>query len=336
MNFKMFLMALSLWTLMVAPACASAIEAGVLEVKTSLDEEIAPELRERILGVSDELIAGLRTGDLKKVEKTLSPKLMSSKGFTVESFVKQMSGAMNTDFTVLNHYHSTLSVTGTGSPRVTIVPSLTNKELLKIKGLIFTGNDAYNLFLQSTNKGWQGLLFLNLSKYEDRWLVNTFYFGTYSINGLTAPKIYELQKQAHENGRLTSCIIYSWALDKVLRPAPYLLYPDEGEYVDLAKLILSDFNKEIQFPFEVGGAQFIGLNVETTDAQGLIPVVYYITKKEFGPDVKVEVTQMKAGLVAKLYGIEKDFDHMLVRAFHEPPVDRKKKYENYGVVLDLK
>lgn len=310
--------------------------AGIYQVATNVDDGIELELRQRILSIKRDLLVGLRTGDLEKVENILSPRLLNSKGFDIESFVSQISGVAKNEFVVLNHYHSTLPLGIGFDHRVNIVPSLSDKELLRIKNLRFFGREAYNLFLESTNKGWQILLFLSLSKYGNDWKINTIHFGSYSISHLTAPKLHQLQKEAYENGRLTSCMIYSWAMEKLLRPAPYLQFPDEKKYIDLMELVQSGSNRKVLFPFTISDAEIIGMDVVTTDDEGLIPVVYYITQKEFGSGITTEVRQMKDGIVAKLPGIEKDFDKMLVRAFREAPIDPEKQYENYAVVLELR
>ena len=81
-------------------------------------------------------------------------------------------------------------------------------------------------------------MFLSFSKINDEWKINSMHVGNYSISNLTAPKLVKMGKEAMSKGRLTSCFVYSWAINKTLRPAPYLQYMDEKKYVEFVKVSL--------------------------------------------------------------------------------------------------
>jgi hypothetical protein len=306
-------------------------------VSTKINEEISPELRQNIIEIKNKLVLGIQNKDYEKVSILLSPELLAAKDFNLEYFINQVPPLTTKgEFIVLDQYFSTLRKIGNDS-QATIIPSISEKNKFIINKLIFYGKEAYNLFLKSTNSGWQYLLFLSLGKFDEAWKINIMHVGSYSITDLAAPELYEIGKEAMRNGRLTSCVVYSWAIQRCIRPAPFLQYIDEKEYLAFVKSSYSDFNNTISFPFKIADKEFIGLQIVTTDNEGLIPVILYMTDKDLkNPEVDKEVEQLKSEIIKKFYGIDHDFEYVLLRAYNEMPTDSQKQYEVRGTILELK
>lgn len=309
--------------------------ANIHMVTTKYNNEIESDLEKRILDKKDELFDGINNKDYEKIRKLLSPNFLFPKNVTLESFVNQISKVTdNNEFIVLDQYFSTLSKLGSES-QATVYPPLTEKNKFIINNLTFPGNESYNLFLRSTNKGWRHLFFFSFGKIDSQWKIYKMYLGNYSINDFTAPKLYEMGKEARNKGRITSCVVYSWAIEKCIRPAPYLQYIDDKKYIDFIKSSYSDFNNKIKFPFEVNGKKIIGLSVETTKSDGLLPLISYLTDKDLkNPDIEIEVKELKKNMFNKFYGLEHDFKSIVVRAYNELPTDPNRKYESFGIVLE--
>lgn len=324
-------------TLYVSFFSATNLYANIHMVNTKINEEIELPLRQEIVVIKDKLFEGIKNKNYDKVSKLLSPKLLELKNFDIKSFINQISQLIaQKEFVICDQYYSTIKKIGEES-KVTIIPSLSDKNKLIINNLTFYGNESYNLFLKSTKPGWQYLLYLSLSKFDNDWKINILHVGNYSISYLTAPKLYEIGKEARNKGRLTSCVVYSWAINNFLRPAPYLQYIDEKRYIEFMKSSYSDFNKKITFPFKIGDKRIVGLQIETTDNEGLIPIILYITDKDLNnPVVDAEAKQIKDQILKKFYGLEHDFAYIVLRAYNEMPSDPNKKYNVRGTVIELK
>ena len=316
---------------------ATNIYANIHMVNTKINEEIELQLRQEINVIKDKLFEGIKNKDYDKVSKLLSPKLLELKNFDIKSFINQIFQLITqNEFLICDQYYSTIKKIGDES-KATVIPSLSVKNKLIINNLTFYGNESYNLFLKSTKPGWQYLFYLSLSKFDDDWKINIMHVGNYSISYLTAPKLYEIGKEARRKGRLTSCVVYSWAINNFLRPAPYLQYIDEKKYIEFMKSSYSDFNKKITFPFMIGDKKIVGLQIQTTDKEGLIPTILYLTDKNLNnPAVDAEAKQLKEEILKKFYGIDHDFAYMLLRAYNEMPSDPNKKYNVRGTVIKLK
>jgi len=306
-------------------------------VITKANAEIELQLRQEISEIKNELFEGIKNRDYDKVSKLISPKLLEAKDFDLKSFFNQASTLLGKhDFLIADQYLSTLKKIGKES-KATIVPSLTDKSKFIINNLTFFGKESYNLFLKSTNPGWQHLSFISLSKFKGKWQINIIHFGDYSINNLTAPKLYNLGIEAKNKNRLSSCVVYSWGINKFLRPAPYLQYIDEQKYLKFVKSSVSEMNATFKFPFIIDGITIFGFQIETTDNEGLIPIILYITDKDLNnPVLDEEAKQLRDEILKKFYGLDHDFDYIVMRAYNEMPSDPNKKYNYRGTVIKLK
>lgn len=306
-------------------------------VSTKINAEIEFQIRQEISEIKSELFEGIKNKDYDKVSKLISPKLSEVKDFDLKSFVNQVYSLLDKrDFVIIDQYLTTLKKFGKES-KATIVPSLTDKSKFIINNLTFFGKESYNLFLKSTNPGWQNLSFISLSKFNGRWEINIIHFGDYSIKNLTAPKLYNLAKKAKGENRLSSSVVYSLGIKKFLRPAPYLQYIDEQKYIKFIESSFSEMNAKFKFPFKIDSTTIIGFQIETTDNEGLIPTILYITDKDLNnPVLDEEVKQLKDEILKKFYGLDHDFDYILMRAYNEIPSDPNKEYKFRGTVIKLK
>ena len=306
-------------------------------VTTKVNDEIEFQLRQEIYEIKKELFEGIKNKDYDKVSKLISPKLAEVKNFDLKSFVNQASSLLDKrDFVIVDQYLSTLKKFGKES-KATIVPSLTDKSKLIINNLTFFGKESYNLFLKSKNPGWQNSSFISLSKFNGQWKINIIHFGDYSINNLTPPKLYVLGNKAKRKNRLSSCVVYSWGINKFLRPAPYLQYIDEQKYIKFVKSSVSEMNAKFKFPFEIDGITIFSFQTVTTNDVGLIPLILYITDKDLkNPVVATEAKQLKGEILKKFYGLDHDFDYIIMKAYNEIPSDPKKIYNFRRTVIKLK
>jgi hypothetical protein len=305
--------------------------------KTKVNTQIELKLRKEIDKIKNELFEGIKNKDYDKVSRLISPRLSEVKDFDLESYVNQVSPLLNKyDFMIKDQYLSTLK-TFEKKTKSTIVPSLTDKSKFIINNLTFFGKESYNLFLKSTNPGWQYLIFISLSKFNGQWKINIIHLGDYSIRNLTAPKLYDLATKAKSKNRLSSCVVYSWGINKFLRPAPYLQYIDEQKYIKFIKSSVSQMNEKFNFPFKIGDITIFSFKTETTDNQGLFPVILYLTDTDVkNPVVREQAKKLKDEVLKKFYGLDHDFDYLVMRAYNEMPTDPKKTYHYHSTVIKLK
>jgi|GEM_PF-6180661 len=316
---------------------SSNLYAGLHAVTTKLNSEIDLNLQKNISKIQDALFEGLKAKNYDNVLNLISPKLSGLESFDLKSFVGKVSPLLNQkEFVISDQYYSTIKSLDRET-KATIVASLSDKSKFIINNHTFYGKESYNLFLKSTNPGWQYLCFLGMSKFSDKWKMNIIHFGNYSINNLSVPKLFDLGMEAKAENRLSSCVVYAWAMNRCLRPAPYLQYMDEQKYINFIKSSFSEMNSNFKFPFNIEDTPIIGFQVETTDNEGLIPIVLYLTDLDLNnPDVEKKARRIKEKLFKKFYGLDRDFDFLIMRAYNEMPTESKKRYAIHGTVIKLR
>ncbi len=327
----------SVFILCILFFAASSLNANIHTVSTKLNDEIDIQLQKKISKTKNAFFEGVKKKNYDEVLSLISPKLSELENFNLKSFVDQLSPLLNNSkFVVFDQYYSTINTIGKES-KATIIPSLSDKDKFIINNLTFYGKESYNLFLKNNNPGWQHLLFMSLSKFNEQWKINIIHVGDLSISYLTIPKLYRMSKDAKAQKRLTSASLYLLVMNRFLRPAPYLQYMDEHKYTDFMKKTFKEMNTKMKFPFMVAGVNVIGINYTTTNNEGIIPVILYITDKNLKEQnlVEEEAKQLKDDFIKKLYGIDQDFNYFIMKAHNEMPSDPKKTYDAYNTVINL-
>ena len=315
----------------------SNLYAGIHAVTTKLNSEVDPNLQKDVSEVQEALFDGIKTKNYNSISNLISPKISGLKNFDLKSFVDKVSPLLNqNEFVISDQYYSKIKSLDREA-KATIVPSLSDKNKFIINNHTFYGKESYNLFLKSTNLGWQYLSFLSMSKFSGKWKINIIHFGNYAINYLSAPKLFDLGMEAKNENRISSCVVYAWAMNRCLRPAPYLQYMDEKKYIKFIKSSFSEMNSNFKFPFYIEETPIIGFQVETTEKEGLIPIVLYLTDLDLkNPDVEKKARRIKEKVLTKFYGLDRDFDYLLMRGYNEMPTDPQKRYNIHGTIIKLR
>ena len=308
---------------------------NIHSIKTNINDEINPSLKSEINLLKIELIDCIKKQDYNQIKELLSPELLELKEFNLELLVEQIFPIIsNYNFIIKDQYYSVMKTVDTDS-KATIVPSVSDDKLI-INNLEFYNNESYNLFLTSENPGREYLFFLSMSKYNEDWKINIIHFGNYGINGLHPSELYDISNQLISNGKPLSAIFYALAMNKFLRPAPYLQYKEEAIYKEFIDTSISEMNDKMNFPINISNIKIFGMNYELTNKDGIIPVIQYITKTELdGSKIEPELKILLADILKLLDGLENDFPVMIMRAYNELPSDPNKKYKVYNTVLTM-
>lgn len=306
-------------------------------IETQVNDEIDSAFRKEFKKIEAQLLIALKNNDFNAFSYLISPELSKTNQNDLKKFVTQCSALMTkSNFELKNVYYSTVKSTDQ-SPIVNIIPSLKDKRMLRIMNMPIIGKKSFDMFLTSTNSGWQQLLFVHFCKFDSQWKMTHINMSTNAINGLDVQSLYDLTIKAKTNNRLISSTVYAWALSKVVKPAKYLQYPDEKIYFDSIKSVYEELNQKMKFPFKIEDITIIGLRIETTNKEGLIPVINFVTDLKFDdPALKQQIQKQKSKILKAFFGVEQDFDFLLMRAYNEIPNDPKKTYNTYGIVLKLK
>ncbi|MBN2134878.1 MAG: hypothetical protein JW737_04035 [Acidobacteria bacterium] len=178
---------------------------------------------------------------------------------------------------------------------------------------------------------------MSFSKYNDEWKVNILQLGNYSLIGETAPILYKRSKNLFEQGHRTSSALLNIALNNILRPASFLQYRHETEYKNFIEETSNEINEIYNFPIKLGNIEIIGLDIHFVSADGIMPVILYLTDTEFNNEMlKNEINESKNMILQTFPYIDQDFNYAFMRAYNEMPIDKNKSYEIYTTALEFK
>ena len=306
-------------------------------IHTMFNEEIDTKLIAEINLIQNDLIKKIIKQDIKGITELLSPEFLEKvNGDDLVTFIKKIAPLIEqSDFVLKDQYYSTISFNG--KPTMgNVIPALYG-DFYYIYNLMFYNNESYNLFLTGTNRGSQAVLFLSLSKTNGFWKFNIIHIGSYGINDQAAPDFYKKSIELKKNNRITSSIIYVVALSRYLKPAAFIKYREDSKYQKHISESIKEMKKIMKFPFKVKTINMIGITIKITKKEGIIPVFKYVTKKKLGGSAQEkELKKIKKAFLKKFYGLEHDFDAVLMEGYNELPIDPKKRYTSYSSVLLLK
>ncbi|MDC7243779.1 MAG: hypothetical protein PQJ44_07625 [Sphaerochaetaceae bacterium] len=299
---------------------------------TRQNNEIDSDLRKEIKELNEIFINCVEEEDNTRLRSVFSEPLIEHLGEDFSSIIPKFQEIYDdNEYVVFKEYYTIFKKIGNNN-NGTIIGSEEDDFIIDFN---FQNEESYFLFLKSEHIGLQYLLFFALSKYDNKWKIDSINLGKYSVNGYNAHQLVEKAKEMNEKGDVFNSIFYTLALSEVLRPLTFLEYKKEKEYKEFYKKNINEINEDITFPIIFSDSvQILGLNVELTNDNGIIPVVQYITDKDFEENILLEeINIFKEELIKEFPGIDHEFEKILFRAYSEMPTDPEKEYSIYNSVL---
>jgi hypothetical protein len=177
-------------------------------------------------------------------------------------------------------------------------------------------------------------------KYDYGWKLNELDVGRYTINGKTAPELFEQAKDYYVRGYLMNALHIAESALNSDRPSNVWSYDHIYEIRDLYEQLLKSANQHYKFPIavmEVATHPRIIRVFNQTTSDGDFPMIYYLSsiKLKDTTAIKHENEAIKKVIDKTLPGIDKDKKYVLYSAFNEAPTGIK-TVEHFDMTAKLK
>jgi hypothetical protein len=223
------------------------------------------------------------------------------------------------NYELFDEYYNVQSSVGSADT-FTIVP-------LKEKKLIVTATGlpkySFMQFWRSDSLGFQHLLFVYYGKKGNEWKLKEFHLGDYSIENKIPPELLKEAKRLFEEKRLLPAVVYAFAAQRVMRPAPYLQYQKEKEYIERIEKIGKAFQDTYHLPISLagnGGVNFFDVDFRVTTS-GIVPVIKYVTTTSVTDEKGIlsEAARLYPKIDSIFHGVQGSFNYVILQAYNELP-----------------
>lgn len=190
-----------------------------------------------------------------------------------------------------------------------------------------TGNNKY-------------LITLAYAKYDYGWKISELDLAPYTINGKTAPQLFDLAKQEYAKNYLIDAVNNMSLASNCLRPCDIWEYPDEQKISEFYAKTMTEANDRYKFPFTLTGIptkpRIIRVYMETNQ-EGSYPAVYYLSSIKLADTLalKKENENIRKIIGNVMPGIDKDNKYIYYSAFNMTP-GGKKTVGHFDITATLK
>lgn len=307
-------------------------------IKTLNNEEISEVLRKKIESKSVLVIDEIKSGKIQATQRTFSKEFLKNSSSTLDSFVSNLQPIFKaSNFNIADEYYTTVFKIGFGNT-FTVIPEVNGERSLIINNVQIPEKESYFHFFKSNIKGNNGLEFLVFFQYvkiNENWKLHILHVNNYAIGGLIAPDI--MQKCIKKDNELIVSAIYCIAAQKIIKPAPFLQYPKEKEYVSSINNVFKKVNSKYNFPipFKLDSEiKLYGVNIQITN-QGISPLLNYITSKKVSEpnSIKREANKLMLKIKKTFPKLVASFEYIILQAFNEVPNNPGKKYNTFKSIF---
>ena len=305
---------------------------------TTMNENISANLKAEINELDKKVLKAITENNVDDLKSLMSSKLLEKNGSEIEQLIEQVSGIIeSSEYKVIDQYFARNSTSGLGNTVMSGISGI-NDYIIQYQAL----NDEMFLSLILPENGNDEFLITNIyGKYPEGWRLNILQFGQYTVNGKTAPQLYQQAKIEYEKGYLIDAVNNMFLSSRVTNPAnKFWKYQKEDEFREFYDKVLKEVSENYNFPMTISEVKSepqvlnifpLGMN------EGYFPMIEYLTKIDLKDTIqtKIENDAIHKIIGDKFKGIDKDKNYIFYKAFSRMP-DGKTEVPTYGFVKKLK
>ncbi|WP_183565611.1 hypothetical protein [Mucilaginibacter sp. SP1R1] len=286
------------------------------------NDKIDKSDREKFHLLNAELFKQLKVDDVKQLENMMSKEFIEStyKNRQVELVSNRAKTATYTlldEYYVVNRYKD-------GDTVKTDTKGV-NSHTLNFQGAT---HQMYMAFFTPKNLVNQYMITAIYCKYDYGWKLSQLDLNPYTINGKTAPELFEQAKESYQKNYLIDALNISASVINCARPSSVWKYDNEPEFSDLYNKVLQEATARFRFPIAIKQVathpRIIRIFNQTTP-DGVFPMIYYMSaiKLKDTTALKQENEQIKKVIDQTLPGIDKNKKYIYYAAFNDLPTGMK-------------
>lgn len=282
------------------------------------NENIDKSNREKFHKLNDELFKLLKVNDEKQLENIMSKDFIENnyKSRLIELVSNRVKTA---DYNLLDEYYAVnrykdIDTIKTGTTGI-------NSYTLTYLGAT---HEMYMAFFVPRNITNKYMITAIYCKYDYGWKLTQLELNQYTINGKTAPELYQQAKESYNKNYLIDALNISASAFSCTRPSGIWKYDHEDEFTSFYNMLLKKSGEQYKFPVTIKQVTtqpriFRIFNQTTPD--GDFPMIYYLSsiKLKDTSAIRRENENIKKVIGRTLPGIDKDKKYVLYSAFNELP-----------------
>jgi hypothetical protein len=181
---------------------------------------------------------------------------------------------------------------------------------------------AYFIPEKSTDKYMLSLVYAKLNY---GWKIVKMSLEPYTINGKTAPELFNLAKEQYAKKEIQAAQLNTMLAVTCFKPGAYWQYPDEIDAGKFYTQVHEEVNLKYQYPLVLSqvstGPMILRIYNKNTDDGYNGPVVYYMTHFDLKDttDVKKENLKVTQPVAKLMPGLDDGKKYILYSAFNKKP-----------------
>lgn len=287
---------------------------------TWINEKISSAKRSDFHKLNTEALQYIKAGDMDNLTMLMSKEL-GEENYTNRA-VNLISNALKeSDYTLLDEYYIVRDSTKTDT--VDIQSPEHARQAYHVRYANAAGSRYIAFFTPKTGLS-KSLISLIYYKYDYGWKISDLNVAPYTINGKTAPELFEMAKQQFAHNHLASAVNTSQLATMCLQPAEIWQYEQADNiskfYSNIAKLA----NAKYTFPFvltQVSTHPKIISIVNQSNDGGSYPEIYYVSTINVADTgaIKKENLEVRKAIAMVMPGLDKDNKYLLYSVSNKIP-----------------
>lgn len=284
--------------------------------------------------LNNQLMEGLKANSPRQLEAVMSKEFINDNGRL--RLIELCSNRLKEgDYTVLDEYY--IVNKEQGEQTIETKNQGINNHNLKYSAATREMYIAFFIPRSIPNKYMISAIYC---KYNYGWKLNYLELNPYTLNGKTAPELFDMAKKMYAQKYLLDAV-NTMELAKVCsRPYERWEYPEEAGMSDLYSKAIAEINMKYVYPFTLNQVptrpKIFSISTQTTP-EGVFPLVYYKSaiKLTDTAALRKENDNIKKVIGKLIPGIDKDKKYVFYNAYNEwPRSDRS--VDRYDIVDKLK
>lgn len=171
----------------------------------------------------------------------------------------------------------------------------------------------------------RSIITLVYGKYDYGWKLANMDMGIYTLNGKTAPQLFELAQQQYNKNYLIDASNTMEMAKYAARPTDMWHYEDDSDMGRFYAKVSDEVHRQYHFPIAVkqvpSHPRIFKVFDKTLDDGNTYPMIYYQSGIKLADTValKKENDQLRKVIGTIFPGIDKDKKHLLYTAFNQLP-----------------
>lgn len=282
------------------------------------NEKIKASKREDFHALNDQAFIDLKANNAKHLHYLMSKELIEN-NYTLRQVELISNHLKENDYTLLDEYY----VVNRWRDNDTITGALKD---IKSYNLYYPGTtkEMYIAFFVPKTSPNKYMITMIYGKFDYGWKLGQLDVAPYTINGKTAPELFDLGKEQYDKHYLVDAVNNMALAVSCSRPTDIWQYPDETAMRSFYGKLLNEANDKYNYPIilhQVSTEPRIVRIFTQATPDGTFPHIYYLSKIKLKDTtaLKKENTSVKKVIGKLIPGIDKDKKYLFYSIFNKMP-----------------